>query len=105
MLAISPDMPRAALSAKDPGRPHVPHSDNRRDTPIMAHPLPDHSTVPAAELQYLHGQMMQLTARVGLALDAAGIDVTGATPPRPLPVQGNVFDLVAYRLHRHGGAA
>lgn len=58
-------------------------------------------TISAAELQNLHKQMMQLTVRVGLALDRAGVDIGGATVER-LP--GDVVDLAAYRRTR-GGAA
>ena len=109
MLAISPDMPRAARSGKESGRPHVLNTvEDERNPLIMAHPVPGDTTVPATELQNLHQQMMLLTARVGLALDRAGIDITGATstcPPRPLPVDGNLFDLNAFRHTRHGGAA
>ena len=101
MPAISLDMRKAAPHRQDPGRPHVLNTvEDERNTSIMTHPVPGHSTVPATELQYLHEQMMRLTARVGLALERAGIDITGATPPRPLPVDGNVFDLDAFRARR-----
>ncbi|MEU4225775.1 hypothetical protein AB0F17_15895 [Nonomuraea sp. NPDC026600] len=42
-------------------------------------------SVPVAELLKMHEQMMRLTVRVGLLLDAAGVDITGATSPTVLP--------------------
>ena len=68
----------------------------------MAHPVPDHTTVPAAELRYLHEQMMRLTARVGLALDAVGVDVTGATPPTSKPCR--VVSLADHRARRQAAS-
>lgn len=105
MFAISPDMRKTAPIRQDQGRPHVLNTiEDERNPLIMAHPAQGHITVPADQLQAIANAASRLFCQASLLLDEAGVD-TGATPPRPLPVEGNLFDLDAYRQQRRSGVS
>lgn len=110
MLAIPPDMPRAAPIRQDSGRPHVRHAVNGRTPTIMTHALPVASLTPEMAFTTAMAWGEQATslteaARACLAAadflgDAAGHLLAAADSAPSEPIPEGVILLAAYRSRR-----